>query len=470
MTSKPCSECGALSEHLDQQQRCPACSETFVTPEIHFGEAPTVDMDTIALDKKPVFAATQASADALLGREFANYEIKRFLGQGGMAKVYLANHLSLRRLCAIKFLRKPSKSNDGTSSKFLDEARAAAALNHPNVVTIYTIGAEQGREYIEMEYVEGQSLSRMVNAHTPLGQLEAAKLMLQINAALVAAHELEMIHRDIKPHNVMVSNAGTAKLADFGLAKSFPTDESSAESNTLVGTPQYMAPELLFGEPASPCSDIYALGATYFQLLTGRLPLEARTLNELVRKHNSQWVNVCEKFAHRLLDATQIIATCLASDPAERFQSAGEVYAEISKLFGSLRSLDDLLREALRGLDLPIRGTDDHFQVVVPLSSGRSQTVHIALTRDRDSAEHVVRIFSTCAPVDPDYLIQALSLNATNPYGAIAIEQIDGQDYFVMANAYPQATCDPLEVRRSVMAIAECADRFEAMLTGTDKF
>lgn len=411
----------------------------------------------------------QLAADELIDTEFDKYHIQEFLGQGGMARVYRAEDLALQRPCAIKVLRDASNLPEGDAvNAFLDEARSAAALMHPHVVTIHTIGQARGRHFIEMEYIDGPSLSDHVRATGPLEPLQATNFMVQISSALEVAHDMGMVHRDIKPANVMVARSTYAKLADFGLAKRLA--KSPRQNVRLSGTPSFMAPELFKGTPASKASDIYALGVTYFILLTGRRPVAAKSVNELIKHHEGketpELVALGPDVSPRIVE---LIECCLARNPKDRFEDARALGLALRNVFGSLRSLDRLLAEALAGAPVEIRKSGDGFEVLVALPDLRTQKVTVELIR-HGPVEELVRIYSICGLAADHEYQRALELNALIPHGALAVKEIDGKRHFVAINTYPRATCDPPEVRESVLSIAENADRLESQLHGEDRF
>ena len=294
-SNRYCRRCDQQFAVEDSSSSCPQCDTEFLSA----GLEQTIDLDTADFARAPSIQEAAEPPEALVGTRLANYKIERFLGQGGMARVYLATHLTLERPCAIKVLRPVTIERDKNAAEaFLIEARAAAALVHPHVVALHTIGKSDRRHYIEMEYVSGQSLGRLLQTSGALDPLEATRLMLQISSALAAAHEVGMVHRDVKPENVMVTDTRDAKLADFGLAKRI-TSKQSIDGTVLCGTPNYMAPELFAGRSATKQSDIYAMGVTYFSLLAGRLPVETQSVNELIRFHASQNSDFVRIFVRR---------------------------------------------------------------------------------------------------------------------------------------------------------------------------
>ena len=209
--------------------------------------------------------------DTLGGR----YLLSGLLGAGGMAEVFLAHDRILGRDLALKVLKEHYAKDERFVGRFQREARSAAALNHQNVVQIYDQGrAEDGRYYIAMEYVPGGSLEDLILRRGPLGPSEATRLASQVAEALHAAHIRGIVHRDVKPQNVLLDEAGHAKVADFGIALA-ASRTSTLRTNLLFGTPSYMSPEQGMGERVGPESDLYSLGVVLYEMLTGTVPFVA---------------------------------------------------------------------------------------------------------------------------------------------------------------------------------------------------
>jgi serine/threonine-protein kinase len=436
---------------------CPRCGQAVTPGDL----TPTQHVDGSG--------ALADSRDAgLEGHRLGNYDVESFLGKGGMARVYRARHRMLHRPCALKVLAPELASRDPEYlSLFLDEARAAAALVHPNVVTVHNIGNEDGLNFIEMEYVSGRALQGQVAADAP-DPLRATGLMLQISAGLAEAHRVGIIHRDLKPSNVMLTHDGIAKLADFGLAKRVEARSPLPAEHTLVGTPYFMAPELFEGTAASRQSDVYAAGVTYFYLLTGRLPFADRSIVALARKHAKDPVPDLGRLRPDTpAQMTALLSHCLAKRPDQRLPDAAALREELRGMFGKLRPLGALVDEAARGLDVERRDEDGVLLLRVRLPNRRTQLVRVEATGS-SVEEELVRIYSVCAPLDEGYARRALELNARVPHAALAIQDVAGRPHFVMVSSYPRATCDPEEVRAAVLNIAFWADHVEAQLTGGD--
>jgi serine/threonine-protein kinase len=239
-----------------------------------------------------------------------------------MGEVYQARDRNLGRLIAIKFLS-PALAGDELAMKFFRrEAQAAAALNHPSIVTIHDFGILGGRPYITMEFVEGTDLATRLSEQGPLQEGHAVNVAIQVAQALHYAHENKVVHRDIKPSNVVQTRGGGVKILDFGLAKALHPGAKGA--SVVAGTPDYMAPEQLAGADVDGRADLFALGVTLYQILTGDLPFQGalRTPDVAGPSTLAPWLNAA-------LDPTVLRA--LALDPTVRYQSGNEMAAALRK-------------------------------------------------------------------------------------------------------------------------------------------
>ncbi|HEX6332213.1 MAG TPA: Stk1 family PASTA domain-containing Ser/Thr kinase [Actinomycetota bacterium] len=212
------------------------------------------------------------------------YHVLDRIAAGGMGEVFRAHDAVLDREVAIKVLHRQLAGDRGFVERFRREARSAAHLAHPNIVAVHDWGAVDGIYYMVMEYVRGQSAREILNAEGPLAPAQAAEILLPVLSALDHAHRQGIVHRDVKPENVMVTRDGTVKVADFGLARAY-ADAQITEAGTVTGTVQYLAPEQLRGEPADPRTDLYSLGVVAYELLTARLPFTGETPMAIAYKH-----------------------------------------------------------------------------------------------------------------------------------------------------------------------------------------
>ncbi len=253
------------------------------------------------------------------------YRLLALLGEGGMAAVYRAEDTVLGRPVAVKVLRASLAKDQAFLARFRDEARSAAALSHPNLVATYDVGQDAGYYYIVMEYVDGPSLKEAIAKEAPLPVDRAVGLALQVLAALEAAHARGVIHRDIKPQNVLLTAEGQAKVADFGIARQVAA-VAQTQGGEIMGTAAYLAPERASGNEASAASDVYSVGVLLFEMLTGRTPFTGDNPVEVALKHVREEPPSPRRFnpaVPPLLEA--VVLRALAKDPTQRYRSAKEM-------------------------------------------------------------------------------------------------------------------------------------------------
>ena len=251
------------------------------------------------------------------------YRVVRKLGGGGMADVYLCEDLTLGRNVAIKVLLQRYLNDPTFVERFRREAKAAAGLNQQNLVSIYDWGEVDGTYYIVMEYVEGETLKDLIRRRGRLSGNEAVLVGMQLLAAIDFAHRSGIIHRDIKPQNVMIDTAGTAKVMDFGIARA--GDSGMTEAGSILGTAQYLAPEQAKGYPVDERSDLYSVGVVLYEMLTGTVPFKGDSAVTVALKHvNEVPVEPAELVPGLPYSLNQIVLKAMAKDPADRYQSAAE--------------------------------------------------------------------------------------------------------------------------------------------------
>jgi len=273
-----------------------------------------------------------AVSDTLIGTLFdGRYQVVRKLGAGGMANVYLAEDQELGRRVAIKILNERHANDEQFVERFRREAKNAAALSHPNIVSIYDRGEAEGTYYIAMEYLDGRSLKELIISRGPAPLNVAIEYVRQILSALRFAHRHGIVHRDIKPHNVLVDAEGRVKVTDFGIARAGASQMT--EAGSIVGTAQYLSPEQARGTGVDQRSDLYSLGIVLYELLTGTLPFNGDTPVEIAMKHLSQTPELPSATRPELPRELDLVVTrALAKDPDERYQSAEEMDADLERL------------------------------------------------------------------------------------------------------------------------------------------
>jgi eukaryotic-like serine/threonine-protein kinase len=261
------------------------------------------------------------------------YDVGRTLGSGGMGEVFLARDRVLGRDVALKVLRKQYAGDREFAERFKREARSAASLSHPNIVQVYDRGdTEDGSSYIAMEYVPGGTLKEKILAEGPLEAREAAALGAQVAEALGAAHERGMVHRDIKPQNVLLTDKGDVKVADFGIARA-GSSVTISKTGSVMGTAGYMSPEQALGKPATPKSDLYSLGVVLYEALTGELPFTADNPIAVSMKHVNEPLIPPNEIDPRIPEGMNALVTRLmAKDPEDRYASADELADDLRRI------------------------------------------------------------------------------------------------------------------------------------------
>jgi len=292
------------------------------------------------------------------GSVIADFIIRRAIGQGGMGTVYLSHQITLDRPAALKILAESYANNAEFVALFIKEARAAAKLNHPHIVQAYAVGEDDGLLYFAMENIDGETMKDVLDREGAIPVDQALNVIQQIAEALNYAWiEQKLIHCDIKPDNIMLTSTGRAKLADLGLAR-VTGDMSDADDDEVMGTPQYISPEALTGAPMDTRSDIYSLGATFYQFVTGRLAFDGSTAAEIAKKHLTEPLIPPRSVNKDIPESvSRIIMKMMAKNPSMRYQDASEL-------------IDDL-RNARRGkLAGPATESD--------ILNGGSKAAHVA--------------------------------------------------------------------------------------------
>ena len=276
------------------------------------------------------------------------YELKEIVGTGGMSSVYCAFDTLLERRVALKILHEQFGSDEEHVERFRREARAVAQLSHPNIVTVIDRGEEDGKQFIVFELIEGENLKELVVRGGPLPIRRVLELGLEVGRALAFAHAQGLVHRDVKPQNVLLNAEGLAKVTDFGIVRSLDAVGGQTETGTVLGTSHYIAPEQARGERVDAHTDVYSFGVVLYELLAGDVPYAGDSFLSVAMKHVNEPVpNVLERRPDTPLRLASLVERCMAKVPYERPASMDDVVRELEAVRGRAR------REGRR------RGDDD---------------------------------------------------------------------------------------------------------------
>ena len=269
--------------------------------------------------------------DPLIGRRLGAYRIQKLKGEGGFAAVYLAVHESLGRPVAVKVLWPHLARNPDFVGRFLREARAVAALRHPNIVQVYDVGQEGEYYYIIMDYIEGTSLLDLLRSKKRVDLTTALSIVEQIGAALDYAHDKGVVHRDVKPSNILLDGSGKAYLSDFGIAKAAWTSQLT-RTGISIGTPEYMSPEQAEGREVDHRSDLYSLGIVLYEMLCGSPPFSAETPLAVVYKQVKETPPPFSTWKVKVPKGVEdVVMKAVAKDPSQRFQSGAEMASALER-------------------------------------------------------------------------------------------------------------------------------------------
>ncbi len=267
------------------------------------------------------------SAQAVAG---GRYRLEQPLGHGGMASVFLARDVELDRPVAVKLLAENLAGDPSFEKRFVREARLAARLSHPNVVSVYDAGEDGAQPYIVMELVQGETLADLLARRGRIPPDEARALALQAAEGLAHAHEAGLVHRDVKPQNLILRGDGTLKIADFGIARTAETT-ALTQAGTVLGTAAYLSPEQALGQEVGPAADVYSLGAVLYELLTGRPPFEFDSLEDLAAKQGRMEITPMEELAPDVPRGLEdVVMRCLARNPAYRPANGAALATELA--------------------------------------------------------------------------------------------------------------------------------------------
>jgi serine/threonine protein kinase/tetratricopeptide (TPR) repeat protein len=311
--------------------KCPKCQFENPDDAVYCGKC------TTPLRPEDISAPTEtleaAKEELTTGSTFAGrYQIIEELGKGGMGKVYKANDTKINEKIALKLIKPEVAADKKTIERFSNELKFARKIRHNNVCQMFDLNEEQGTHYITMEYVRGEDLKRLIRKMGQLSVGQVIPIAKQVCDGLAEAHRLGVVHRDLKPQNVMVDEEGNARIMDFGIARSI-IGKGITGAGVMIGTPEYMSPEQAEVKEVDQRSDIYSLGVILYEMVTGRVPFEGETPLGIAMKHKSEMPKDPRELNAQIPeDLSQVILRCMEKDKEKRYQSAGEVSSELSRI------------------------------------------------------------------------------------------------------------------------------------------
>jgi eukaryotic-like serine/threonine-protein kinase len=330
----------------------------------------------------------------------SRYKIEDHIGSGGMADVYRARDLMLERTVAIKILREDLSSNSTFRERFRQEAKSAANLSHPSIVTIHDFGLDGGKLFLVMEYIPGADLKSVQESRGSFSVEEALPLLIQACAGLGYAHRSGLIHCDVKPHNMIVTPDSQLKITDFGIARALSTIHPTQQAEVVWGSPQYFSPEQASGLVLTPASDVYSLGVVMFEMLTGHLPFDAPTASELSLLHRTSAPPSPRRLNPQISPSLEeVILKVLSKEPSARYRTAdqmGRVLMSFSHATSSLSTTTTIPPQR----PLTANPPPQHFGQISP-TPWQSRDTHIPSQNTSQSS-----------PLDIDWVTWGLALLA----------------------------------------------------------
>ncbi|WP_088069540.1 Stk1 family PASTA domain-containing Ser/Thr kinase [Gottfriedia luciferensis] len=335
----------------------------------------------------------------MIGRRLNDrYKILKLIGTGGMANVYLARDMILDRDVAVKMLKADFSSDPDFLRRFQREAYSVTSLSHPNIVSSYDVGEEDSLQYIVMEYVEGETLKEYIQHHTPIKPRDVIRIMEQLASAIAHAHHFQIVHRDIKPQNILINKDGNVKVTDFGIATA-STAATITQTNSVLGSVHYLSPEQARGGVANKKSDIYSLGIVMFELLTGKLPFSGESAVAIALKHLQSEVPPPTRFNPEIPQSVEnIVLKATAKDIFYRYDSADEMKLDLQTALDSDRinekpfvipANDDETKVIPIIKDIPMSANDD--TVVMPIKKSTKENETTKKESDKKEPDKLKR-------------------------------------------------------------------------------
>ncbi len=387
-----CRFCSAtLPAYLDNDT-CPECGCSVDLPDNNSPATEGLDQATMKprSGTRPNLASSESlNSNELVGTDFGDYRLLEEIARGGMGVVFRAQQKSLDRFVALKMILEGALASSVEVDRFKIEAQSAAHLDHPNIVPVYEIGEISGRHFFSMALVEGQSLADKINNEGPMNAVQAVEMLLMVAEGIRYAHERGVIHRDLKPANILLDQNDQPRISDFGLAKRPDRKTDLTVTGQTLGPPSYMAPEQASNKDITDATDVYALGAILYAMLTGRAPFESDTLlGTLTQVLEQEPTSLRQLKGEIPLDLETVCLKCLEKDPFERYESAQDLIDELERFIKGepvqARPLSGWAK-VQRWRRIIARNRDVRLQSATSIAG--YPLVDIAYGRDRESGE-----------------------------------------------------------------------------------
>lgn len=391
------------------------------------------------------------------------YQLLNHLGSGAYADVYQATDTALKRTVALKVLKPALLADQEAFQRFIQEAQTAASLFHPHIAMVLDLGEDGGRYYIAMRYVDGSSLDKLLSEKGPLPLRDAFRMIQQVGEALQYAHDQGLVHRDVKPQNIIVSPTAGAVLTDFGLVKAMEASGMSTRTGAIIGTPQYIPPEVWRDKPVGPAADQYALACVLVEALTGQVLFGASTPPAIMARHFDTLV-LPEKWSEGTpLEINPVIRKALAREPGERYVSMREFIQEINKI--SLMAVTTDISKSAVEVQTPLLHplpTIEQTQPVIQSKPEPAVTLHLPPATELKPYSHQLTLYGKSSEENPNWFLRDypawLTVDHSGRLQGTPPENSTGKRTLVVV-------CGSIEIMADIVVLPALVEKNEAVST-----